>query len=98
MKKLIVLLLLTGCTPVFLTDVDLVNPPATEDGKAKYKEDYEACKREITPTAGEMASSLMGPIGVVTAMAGEGKVSDSFKSSYTLRDECLKKKGYLIRG
>lgn len=98
MKRYCILMIfLSGCTPIFLTDPALVRSPSTAADKERYDRDYAECKREITPSVLDMGSSLMGPIGVVAAESSEGKLGDAFKSSYTLRDECLKRKGYALR-
>lgn len=92
MKKLWLLLLLSGCAPVFLNDPDLVDP--SQVVTEAYKKDLAECKKELTPTAGEVGASIIGPLGVMGAELIDGKGADMFKTSYQLRDECLARKGY----
>jgi len=95
MKKYILLLFLTSCTPVFFTEPSLATPPSDQ---VKYHADLKACEEEQKSSAVELitAGLIPGMVPVSTVMIGEGKGDDIFKSRYTIRDECMVKKGYVL--
>lgn len=96
MKKYIFLLLLSGCTPIFFTDPNLVSVPKD---KVKYEADLKDCREEQRMTTTEVVTTalLPGMIPISGVMIGEGKGDDIFKSKDTIRDECLGRKGYEIK-
>lgn len=102
MKRYMVLLLvLSGCTPIFFNEPHLASIPSDS---AKYKSDLTTCEEEQRPTKMEVFTSFatggLGALPAGAAMAGteagEGKDMLSFKSGYTIRDECMERKGYVL--
>lgn len=104
MNKFLIMpiLFLSGCTPIFFNDPDLANPPKDP---AKYQADLKACIDSLAITAPEaltlFATGGMGaiPVGAAVSAAevAEGKSNDMFKSTYTRRDECIQRKGYILK-
>ena len=96
MKKSILIsaLVLGGCTPIFLNEPNLASPPSD---MAKYHVDLQACEDEQKPTSAETLTGGMGALPVTVIMLTEGRDFTSFKSGYTLRDECMVRKGYVLK-
>lgn len=95
MKRYIILLFaLVGCSPIYLTDPQLASAPLD---KEKYDTDLRACEEAQRLTAAEVLTGGMGAIPAAAVMVGEGKNNDMFKSTYTRRDECLQRKGYVLK-
>jgi hypothetical protein len=91
MRKYLILLLLTGCTPYIehQPNVDSVKD------EQKYSNDLDLCRHQIQDaqdTAGNFSQGVatigLGYIGLFTARSADG--------TYSKIDDCLRAKGYNI--
>lgn len=85
------LLSLSACTTLSHYQPPLAKQPKDQ---AKYQADLEACRDYARPSYGEVVGGSFGLLGSgVMAAGGNDK---AFKTSWTIVDECMQRKGYAV--
>jgi len=93
-RIILALFLLAGCTPIYFNEPNLASPPTDQ---AKYHADLKECEDAQRQTPSEVLAGGMGALPLTAFMLVEGKGDDVLKSNYTRRDECMQKRGYVLK-